>query len=203
MRISTSSLDSFQYYLDGNVELDKYINDLMFRLDSRPMAVGRGFETLITSDVTAFEVNNIIYDEALILKGKQIINNYPVRKYQSKVTKDIILTTGIHTLVGMADIICGDIVIDIKTTANFKYDRYINSWQWKAYLYLFETDVFEYTVFEIQDKNNLVSLVDCHIFQCYSYSEMQKDLINILESFTDFIEKNNLQQYFENKKESE
>ena len=199
MRISVTQLDGFQYFLNSDLSEADYIQRLSTFEDNRPMKIGRGFESIITSEPNQYdkfghyEIDGIKYSNQLIQKGFDRLKDLNAVK-QVKIVSEV---AGVN-LVGVADLLYGNIIADIKTTANYSFAKYYDSWQWKAYLTLFELDIFKYFVFEIND-SDIVELKEFHLVNCFRYALMESELNVLVSEFKDFIQIKNLQHIFKDK----
>lgn len=104
---------------------------------------------------------------------------------------------------GRQDIIEGIVVRDIKTTADFDFDGYEESLQWRFYLDMLSVDRFIYDVFELKGKvedpaNKEIKVAeDCelHSFDFYSYPTMKSDLRGWIAECMAFIQLKGLLPY--------
>jgi len=200
MKISVSTLDSFQYYLDNDKSQDDFIQELITRRESRPMNIGIAFENILQQPenyflYTHYEYKGIRFETEQINACLDYINSFKAT-WQVKMTKEYDTDYGLVTLSGKTDILHGLIIEDIKTTANYSYDKYANSWQWRCYLDMFDIDNFVYYIAEIKDGDEMVFIKDTHIIKLSGYDNMNNDIRTILNKFVQFILDNNLGKYF-------
>jgi len=80
------------------------------------------------------------------------------------------------TLSGGCDGITGNKVSDHKLTFRPNPDTYFNSFQWRAYLDIFEADAFKYIIYSAKEKNGIVTIHDVSTLSMYRYPEMVDDL---------------------------
>jgi hypothetical protein len=201
MRISTTALDGYQYYLDGKIEQEDYISNLVVIKDSPAMKIGRAFETVLHSPhqydkYNYYVCDGIKFDNNLITDSLEYINHLAKPTWQSKIVKQYDIGGENVNLVGVADILNGNEIIDIKTTARFDYERYFWSWQWRAYLELFELDLFKYFVAEYKTNNDVIEMNHLYQFEFYRYPDMEIALNNILTKFVKFIKEMELDALF-------
>ena len=89
------------------------------------------------------------------------------------------------TLVGKVDALHGMTVIDFKTTSQFDAERYIRTYQWRAYTSMFRADTFRWNVFEMKPKSERVYLISAvHRLEQHRYSGMEAD---VLEKLVDYV----------------
>lgn len=93
------------------------------------------------------------------------------------------------TLVGKVDAIHGCRVYDHKLTGRFDAERYANSFQWRAYLYLLDCQWFTYNVFTgrpERDSNTHWRVTAFDALDFYRYPGMEDDVLRELGQFVDF-----------------
>jgi hypothetical protein len=85
----------------------------------------------------------------------------------------------------------GNLLHEQKTTKNFKQQSYIDSYQWRMYLYATGLDRIDYNVFEIRD-NKKGKSIKYHNIPMARYEGMEADIFGILDDLIYFCESNNL-----------
>lgn len=90
------------------------------------------------------------------------------------------------TLTGGCDGISGNVVTDHKLTAKPNPEKYLDSMQWRAYLDIYDADVFEYILYHGLDKGDQIIIRDVSPFRFYRYPEMERDLHAALHEFVAF-----------------
>lgn len=94
------------------------------------------------------------------------------------------------TLTGGCDGITGNVVTDHKLTARPDPEKYLDSYQWRAYLDIYNADVFEYILYHALDrgeeKGNQVIIRDVSTFRFYRYPGIQSDLLAGIREFVEF-----------------
>lgn len=94
------------------------------------------------------------------------------------------------TLVCKVDTLEGLRVEDHKGTFRFDAERFMSSFQWRAYLDVFDADHFRWNVFELfQGRDmeaNEVEVRALHFINQYRYPELQADVERALRDFLDF-----------------
>lgn len=148
MRISVTDLDSYLYWLEAE---DMPLEDLLVRLrgeeePNEKMFAGRAFHTLLEhaseSDLAVARVDGFEF----IFQLDSTIAVPVIRELKGEV---IIQTKfGPVTLVGKVDAMHGRRVTDYKLTERFDAERYADSYQWRAYLSMFDATEFVYEAFE-------------------------------------------------------
>lgn len=90
------------------------------------------------------------------------------------------------TLTGGCDGITGNLVTDHKLTARPDPEKYLDSYQWRAYLDIFGADVFEYILYQASEKDGRVIIRDVSPFRFYRYPNMASDLVAGIRDFVAF-----------------
>ena len=97
-----------------------------------------------------------------------------------------------YCITGCADILNGLHIRDIKTKYSYISDEdYINSFQWRMYLQLFNADKFTFDLFLFngykKDKNGLdvrgIPIVKHDPIECLRYKDMERDNIQLISEF--------------------
>lgn len=93
---------------------------------------------------------------------------------------DIVLTGG-------CDGITGNTVKDHKLTFRENIDTYFDSYQWRAYLDIFNADTFEYYIYSAKDKKGIITIDNISSVKMYRYPDMVSDLESGIRNLVDFI----------------
>lgn len=90
---------------------------------------------------------------------------------------------------GRVDGLIGNMVIDYKTTKQFDWDRYMESYQWRFYLDMSDCDVFLYQVFVIQPFGpaKCYSVKDQHQIKQYRYPELHEDCEALVRDYSEMV----------------
>ena len=100
-------------------------------------------------------------------------------------------------IVCKADGLCGTTIIENKTTANFDYQGYCDSAQWRFYLLAFTGyESVEYEVFEFS-KANIRKLNGLYRFSMRPYEGMEYEMRCLVDSLADVIKTYELEAYFD------
>jgi hypothetical protein len=91
------------------------------------------------------------------------------------------------TLTGKTDGITGNKVIDHKLTFNPNPETYFDSYQWRAYLDIYNADVFEYYIYSAKEKKGVVTICDVSTMPMYRYPAMVDDLVGGIAELLEFI----------------
>lgn len=80
------------------------------------------------------------------------------------------------TISGQLDVLDGRRVEDHKTTERFDAERYLDGYQWRFYLDIFEADAFRWNVFEMREVDPMVYLVHhFHRLEQHRYPGLSRD----------------------------
>ncbi len=90
--------------------------------------------------------------------------------------KDYTIDGKAVTLTGGCDGISGNKVTDHKLTFRPNPETYFESFQWRAYLDIFNADIFEYIIYSARDRKDETIIYDISPMLMYRYPEMERDL---------------------------
>lgn len=91
------------------------------------------------------------------------------------------------TVSGCVDHLFGRRIDDHKTTSRFDAERYLDGFQWRFYLDLFDADVFRWNVFEIREVKPLVyQVADPQVLETYRYPRLHDDCARLASDFYAF-----------------
>ena len=90
------------------------------------------------------------------------------------------------TLTGKVDGITGNEIDDHKLTFNSNPENYMESYQWRAYLDIFNADVFKYIVYSAYD-NGVITIRDIYPMKVYRYPQMIADLESGIRDLLGFV----------------
>lgn len=180
---SVTDLENFRKYLSNEIEFE----ELLLRLNRKQsptdkMMVGRALHSILENPEEYYVkpiyiFDGIIFEANLIkelLKDKVNAREVKANKLYSK------------TLVsGVADGLSGLFVIEYKISFNsFDIERYMNSYQWRFYIDMFEAIGAEYVIIVL---DNAMQAKDIIRFKLYRYDGLQNDLINLIKDFELFL----------------
>lgn len=96
------------------------------------------------------------------------------------------------TVTGKLDANEGRRVEDHKSTAYFSADKYLEGYQWRFYLDLFDADTFRWNVFPltpVRGEERTYEIRECHRLEQYRYPGMADDCMALAARFYDFARK--------------
>ena len=103
-----------------------------------------------------------------------------------RATKDYYVDGVTVTLTGGCDGITGNVVTDWKLTARPDPEKYLDSYQWRAYLDIFGADAFEYVLCHAKDGGDVVTILSVSPFRFYRYPQMGDHLLAGIREFVAF-----------------
>lgn len=203
MRVHVTDLDQLIWFRRIEaMETDELISRLRREAPpNRAMAMGTAWHSILEQppedELAAVErdgFNFLVECEAEIALPQ-------IREIRAEKTY---LIDGIEvTLTGGCDGITGNVVTDHKLTARPDPEKYLDSYQWRAYLDIYGADVFEYILYHAldrgEDKGNQVIIKDVAPFRFYRYPNMHDDLIVGIREFVEFA-REHLPERFEKEK---
>lgn len=185
VRLSVTDLDKFGYYLQ-NESPEAFVALIEDLRGTRPAtlqmdagrAFARVFERMPHGDCGNAEADGWRFDFTV----NAHVQLPPLRELKTEMTFPV---DGAEvTLVGKADGTAGKVVHDQKLTERFDPEKYLDSYQWRAYLTMFGADTFVYDVFVGKYEKQRgeivkgpIDVVDYHRLEVHSYPEMQFDLL--------------------------
>ena len=191
IRLSVTDLDQYLYWLSMEDEGPEWLINRLTTFEPSPaMAAGSAFHdamerltnsvSLLVHDGYKF---NIVCDAEMSLPSQR----------ELKIEREIL--PGI-VLVGKIDALDGNRIIDYKLTERLDAERYFDSMQWRAYLTLFETNEFEYSIFEgSPDRGRELdyTIHAHHSLKFYSYNGMADDVKDCARQLAAFIIENKVE----------
>jgi hypothetical protein len=91
------------------------------------------------------------------------------------------------TLSGGCDGISGNKITDHKLTFHENLDTYFDSYQWRAYLDIFNADIFEYWIYQAKEDDGVILIRDISSIKMYRYPEMRSDVEHGIQDLLDFV----------------
>lgn len=187
LRVSASDLDAFRRFkASEDIPLTDLLAQLRRELPPTPAmlagtALHKALELVEAGEFEALEAN----DHRFMFADEVEISLPDIR--EMKVTAERQIGDVLVTLVGMVDAVQGRSVTDHKFTGRFDPERFLNSYQWRVYLDLFDADRFEWIVYEAKEVDDRAFLVtDVHRLTAHRYPGMSDDLNRELSAFVDF-----------------
>lgn len=187
LAVSVTDLDAFRYYLsDEDADLDKLLAQL--RREEPPTeqmlagtALHKALELAEPGDFPMLEAegHRFTFEDSLAVELT------PIRELKAS---KVYTVAGVDVLVtGKVDGLCGRRVDDHKTTARFDPERFLQGYQWRFYLDIFDATHFRWNVFEMDPRGmRLYHVFATHRIEQYAYVGMYQDCIGLLWKFVEF-----------------
>lgn len=197
LRLSVTMLDT---YMSGVNDDDMTAEELAERLFGKfeanlPMMAGTALHSALENASDADDLTHYLAESrngfAFVLpddlEGLVELGNVREFKRVWRVLPDV-------DLVGKVDAETDLFIIDHKLSGRFDPDRYMDSWQWRAYLAMTGKQRFAYQVFEhggIPDDvddlgNRLIKIKGYHRLELAIYDGLMADVVWAVEALADF-----------------
>lgn len=181
-----SKLDDFREYQKGEMmngdeyTATEFVRRMTAREETAKMAAGTAVHKLIEdvgwgvlpehADVNGWHVHFDLDDEAAVPLAREISLH---REHK-----------GIP-LFGRCDAMNATAVHDIKTTAAVDIDRYLDSYQWRAYLWMSGRRKFVYDIFRVKVEEDIkvVTVQEYQPLKITAYPALSSDVEQLLEEF--------------------
>ena len=207
-----SGIDLYQRYLNNQLEIDEFIEQIKTKANNESFALefGTYIHKLLLENIDN-DSKLIAYDyhidndfkKSIIQSFDEILNNESIKYFVSEVSQETqYFKSDSFYIKGTIDGIYANYGFDIKNvtdTYSFYHnsthsDFYRNSWQGKLYMWLFNLDKFSYFLF-CYDKDR-TELLTTEIVTISKYNGIEKDCIEILKSYANFIKHFGLEEYY-------
>lgn len=187
LRVSATDIDAFRYFRDDDeADLSALIAQLRRLMPSTDaMEAGSALHTALEHAQPGDHKGFTSGEYTFSFETDAEIDLPEIR--EMKATRDYQVRDVIVTLVGKVDGLHGNRVDDHKFTARFDADRYLNSYQWRIYLEIFEADAFRWNIFEATEsapKNYLIR--HFHQLHMHRYPGIGDDVVREIGAFVDF-----------------
>lgn len=186
MRISVTTVDSYNYYRNSEKSLSEFLAELRKEAPVTPeMESGRAFHSMLEhaaegDEVDSFEADGYTFEFAC--NADLALPAIRELKGEAELTVD----GEPITLVGKVDAVDGLRVWDHKPTTRFDVEKWTDAFQWRAYLWMFGCNRFTYNVFVRSVKNGHVKIREVHELDFYRYPGMEQDIRANLHEFVAF-----------------
>lgn len=192
LRISVTELDAYRHWVNEEpwMTTEALIAQLSGRGEpSEKMLAGTAFHEQLENlkddePLDDFERNGLTFK--VNLSGEFFLPR--VQEVKTEMVYPILGTR--TTLVGKADAVYGRHVFDHKLTETFDAEKYTDSFQWRAYLVLFDADKFTYNCFTGKEKNGVWIVSELNRLTVNRYAGMEKELQVAVHDLVQFIRNN-------------
>lgn len=188
MRCSVSDLDAFRRWrLDEEAGLEPLLRQLRkLEPPSEAMLAGsalhKALELAQPGNVFNFEQDGFRFEfDGLLELALPALREIKAEKVYTIDGRPIVV-------VGKVDTLDAGTVEDHKTTGRFDAERFMDSYQWRFYLDIFNAWRFRWNVFEMaeQTEPRLYKVFALHRLEQFRYREMQADCLRLLRDFVEF-----------------
>lgn len=90
-------------------------------------------------------------------------------------------------LSGKCDGITGNLITDHKLTFHEDVETYFDSYQWRAYLDIFNADVFQYYIYSAKEDKDCIAINNVSTLKMYRYPEMYDDIVKGIRDLVRFV----------------
>ena len=187
IRISTTWLDSFLYWQSAE---DMPVEELIARFKGEEpptpqMRAGQALHALL-EDISASNLFTAHKDGFSF--RFDIDASIPIAPIKELKGEQIIETrAGRVNLVGKVDALHGRLIRDYKLTERFDAERYADSYQWRAYLMMFDARMFVYDVFTGKVDGTDVRIYGYDELPLYAYPGMEADVQRVTGELAELI----------------
>lgn len=190
MQLSISKVESFLYYLRSDFkDLSELKADLL-GTGERTEAMDRGiaFHSIMEDAKAGQELTQVQRDGFVFeFAGDLVAPVGGLVELSTSTTYDV---AGHPVVVrGRCDLYAGRKVIDYKLAKKFDdsvYAQYSRAFQWRAYLDLFDSEEFEYSLFLWRPARGKVLVHDVFPIRFRRYDGMRDDIVRMLADFMAF-----------------
>lgn len=187
IRLSVTDVDAIMAWMDSEQDLNVLLRRL--RREEPPteaMKAGRAFHSVMehaTEDLTTAERDG--YKFRFCLNSEIALP--PIKELKGEM--EVHTSVGPVTLVGIVDGMQGRIVTDYKLTSYFDAERYMNSFQWKAYLMMFKANRFNYEVFTAKEELGEYLIMSHDTLPLCRYEDLERDVLREINHGAKFVAK--------------
>lgn len=191
MKFRVSNVARFaEWERDPDADTGDLITSLMGLSEpSQAMRAGTAFHSILERASAGEEISEAVADGFTFLVTADIELS-PGQIREVRASKTYMVDGEPIIITGQLDSIIGKRIEDHKTTSRFDPDRYLDGWQWRLYLDIFEADAFRWNVFEISelaDESMTYEVRTLHCLEQQRYPELQADCQAIVERFARFV----------------
>ena len=182
--VRVSQVDAFRDYLESeDMEIDAFLGGLVDSKPNEAMLRGSAFHR-------ALEISNDADNEVLSADGYHFIFDGDFELELPRI-REVRASKNYGGIIvsGKTDSICGNLMIDHKSTSRFDAERYYQKYQWRFYLDIFKADRFRWNIFEMDEIGPYVYRIrDLHILEQCRYPDLEKDCAAMAGQMRRFLE---------------
>lgn len=195
IRLSVTDLETFRHWKDrDDTTVEQLLAELRGQVEpSHQMQASRAFHQVLEHIKPGEELSQLRHPDGWIFDidfdGELYIP--PIRELKAERIWQT--PSGPVTLVGKVDNLSGLTVADYKLSERFEAERYLDSYQWRAYLAMFSAQRFVYHVFQCAygtQNPYHVEIYELHHLPFDRYPEMLLDLDEVIDELAAFVKDN-------------
>jgi hypothetical protein len=201
MRLSITTVEAYRMFrdydwmtledLEATITKTAPANDNMLR--------GKAFHAIIEDpaackyDATHYDADGWAFDGEGIERVLDLLPTGRVVEVKSTVVVDGI------TLSGVADALAGLGVYEAKCTARIDVEKYFDSFQWRAYLKMFNAQWVRYVLAQYAEKGGVVSIPNVLPMTLYRYPKLDEDVQRLANECAEFVVQRGLPDHVKDK----
>lgn len=186
IRLSVTHLDTFRYWRESEDDLSALVARLTGQEPPTPqMLASRAFHAWL-EHASPCETHSATFDGYrfdFAIDAELALP--PIRELKAEHVMQT--AAGPVTLVGKVDALDGLTERDYKLSERFDAERYIDSYQWRAYLMMFGATRFVYDVFVARYDEDRVYVYDYHQLVFHRYPEIEVDVQREVEALAEVV----------------
>lgn len=184
-----SNVASFAYWLaNENADTERLISDIRGTgEESEAMRKGTAFHKALENAMFNTEIERVSVDGYTFnFNGDFEISIPPIREWRQSKTY---IVDGLPIVIsGQIDMLTGKRIDDHKTTETFDAEKYIDGYQWRLYLDIFNCDKFRWNVFECKEVAPFEYDVNAqHTLEQNRYPALPQDCRQMVSEFARFV----------------
>ena len=183
MRATVSNIDAFREWReDPEADLPALIARMRSTEATEPMLRGRAFAKCLQAAVLGQSDTLTADGYTFAFTGDFEIEHFPRREESRE--KDY----GGIIVPGRCDRVLGKLIMDDKTTEYFEIERYLEKYQWRFYLDIWQADWFLWNVWECKkmDEPKAYCVHKMHRISQYRYPRLEADCKELAYEFREF-----------------
>jgi hypothetical protein len=191
LRVSASDIDAYRYYRESeDLSLADFLDRLRRVTPPTPsMLAGTALHKALENAEAASHSTLRADGYTFQVECQANIDLPDIR--ECKATRDYRIGDVDVTLVGKVDAILGKRIDDHKFTSRWDAERFLNSYQWRLYLEIFNADEFRWNVFEgraDRDDPQTYLVTSIQSLRTFRYPGMAEDVERELGLFVEFVQ---------------
>lgn len=186
-RISPTLLDSFRIFRDEEYKTEQELQFAIMRkaVPSEKMNVGSAFHKVKAGDGSI--VDGLVTVDGITFSAVQESCHELIKEI--KIIPIMETTRGLVKIPMVADGIWGNTITEYKTTHSYiDVLRYVDSMQWRCYLWGFSAEKAIYDIYHLEEKDNVWHVKDNQRIDFCPYEKIEKDIERAIIDLIDYCE---------------